>query len=155
MTEEPTEQFPYPPPLPEPPFTQRHRAALLAGAVVVVAIVVGIVWAVLASSDSTAAPAPSTTAAPPPSSSAPTSGAQKAKHPMTRGTVTAESGTTWTVKTDSGDTVSVTVSDKTKFGTEKAPVDKSKIAVNSKVVITGENKDGKVEARRIRLAEKS
>jgi uncharacterized lipoprotein NlpE involved in copper resistance len=70
-----------------------------------------------------------------------------------RGTVTAQDGDTWTVKTDGGDTVSVTISDKTKFGSEKEPVDKAKITVNSKVVITGKNADGKVDARRIRVAQ--
>jgi len=57
------------------------------------------------------------------------------------------------VKTEDGTEVSVVISDKTKFGTEKEPVDKAKIAVNSKVMISGKNTDGKVEARRIRPAQ--
>ena len=70
-----------------------------------------------------------------------------------RGTVTAEDGDTWTVKTEKGDTLTVTISGDTKFGTAKEPADKAKFTVNSKVIVTGKNSDGKVEARRIRLAQ--
>ncbi|TDP91100.1 DUF5666 domain-containing protein [Labedaea rhizosphaerae] len=134
-------------PSPQPSFWQRYKAALLAGALVLVLVIAGAVWAVAASSTSEATPSAS-------SSPAPTSGAAKDKgkdRPVIRGTVTAEDGDTWTVKTDKGDTVQVTISDATKFGTAKAPADKTKITVNSKVIVTGKNTDGKVEARRIRL----
>lgn len=142
-----TEQFPVPPPA-EPSFWQRYRAVLLAAAVVAVIVVAGLVWAIAGSSTSSAAPPPA------PTSPAPTSGAPDVKHhPVMRGTVTAQDGDTWTVKTDGGDSVSVTISDKTMFGSEKEPVDKAKITVNSKVIITGKNTDGKVDARRIRLAQ--
>jgi hypothetical protein len=132
---------------PQPSFWQRYKAALLAGGLVLALLIGGLVWAVAASSTSAATP-------PAPSSSAPTSGAAKAKgkdRPVIRGTVTAEDGDTWTVKTDKGDTVQVTISDATKFGTVKEPIDKAKITLNSKVIVTGKNTDGKVDAHRIRL----
>jgi len=140
------------PPQPQPSFWQRYKAALLAGGLVLVLVIGGGIWALVAAGSSEAAPPPP---APTTSSPAPSSGgkADSKKHaPVTKGTVTAENGSTWTLKTDKGDTVSVTISDKTKFGTEKEPVDKAKITVNSKVVVTGKNADGKVDARRIRLS---
>ena len=137
-----TAQFAVPPQ--QPSFWQRYKAALLAGGLVLVLLIAGLVWVVAASSTSDT----SQPAAPPP----PTSSAKTKDRPVTRGTVTAEDGDTWTIKTDRGDTVSVTITDQTKFGTVREPVDKARITVNSKVIVTGKDTDGKVEARRIRLA---
>jgi hypothetical protein len=145
-----TEQFQVPP-QPEPSFWQRYKAALLAGGLVLVLVIAGGVWAIASAGSTEAAPPP---AAPTTSAPAPSNGkADNKKHaPVTKGTVTAENGDTWTVKTEKGDTVAVTIGDDTKFGTAKEPVDKAKFTVNSKVVITGKNADGKVDARRIKLS---
>jgi hypothetical protein len=96
----------------------------------------GIAYA--ATSDgSSPSPAPTTTTTTVPSSvSRQHSGAAVKRH-VVRGTVTAVHGTTWTVRTAKGITITVRITAQTRFGTKAAPATATSFPVGSKVGIVG------------------
>jgi hypothetical protein len=67
-----------------------------------------------------------------------------------RGTITAEDGSTWTVKNQQGQSVKVTITGNTQFGNKKAPAKASDFAVGSKVAVTGKANNGAISAVRVR-----
>lgn len=147
---------PEPPAPRKPSFLRRHRTALVIVAAVLV-LAGGATWAVAASHDphsSTASSATPSTSSPAPSPGSPSptgsNGSKAGKHATaTRGVITGESGSTWTMRTQAGSTVTVTVGARTKFGTAKAPATKAQLTVGKQVVVSGPVSDGKVDAKRI------
>ena len=61
----------------------------------------------------------------------------------------ASSGSTWTVRTAKGDTVTVDITPQTAFGTPKVPATQSQFAVGTQVVITGTVNNGTATATRV------
>ncbi len=77
-------------------------------------------------------------------------GAATAKHrPHVRGTLTAMSGDTWTVRTAKSGTVTATIAATTTFGSPKAPAKRSDFAVGDPVVVVGAVANGSVKAVRV------
>jgi hypothetical protein len=87
-----------------------------------------------------------------PSSPAPASpGAGHHRHGV-RGTVSAETPTSWTVTTAQHKTVTVTITPQTQFGSKKAPATAATFPVGSQVMIMGQQNGDTVTATRIRAA---
>lgn len=150
----------------EPGKPPRRRRVLLAVAAAVVVIVgAGIGVAVSASGgDSTSSANPpgapsSTTSGSPVTGNGQNGNGQngkkgkngKGQQQATRGTITAESGSTWTLKTDQGKTVKVTITADTKFGTIKAPASKTDFPVGKTVAVVAKPGTGTTTASRIRM----
>ncbi len=142
---------------------RRHMGAAVASGVAVVVLAGGgIAYAVTSSGSS----GPAKAALPPVSAPATTTppargasgkaaaGGTNAKHPGVRGTVTAVNGGVWTVKTVKGDSVSVTVTPQTTFGTKQAPGSASSFPVGTTVRVDGQRTGTSITAIRI-LAPKS
>jgi hypothetical protein len=144
-----------------PSFLARNSIALVACALSVIAIAFGI--AVLATRSSGSAQASvDTPAAAAPSSATGKSvkavgakGAGAAAGKATRATIVTESGSTWTVQTAKGATVTVTITPQTAFGTPKAPVPESQFVVGAPVIITGTVDNGAATAVRVIAAKAS
>lgn len=143
----------------EPGNPPRRRRVLIAVAAAVVVIAgAGIGVGVAASGDDS-----TSSANPPGTPSSTTSGSpvtgnsqngktgKKGKLQATRGTITAESGSTWTLKTDQGKTVKVTITADTKFGTKKAPASKTDFTVGKTVDVVGKPGTGTMTANRVRM----
>ena len=86
---------------------------------------------------------PSTPSAPPAPSAA------KKPHQGTVGQVTAENGGTWTLTTAEGETLSVTLTPATKFGTSKAPATAQSFPVGTRIRVVGKRTDTTIAANRI------
>jgi len=152
----PTAQLPgsSEPPPPRRPFHRRHEALVGAAALVVAAgIGAGLTLLLTGGGSSTTAAAVSGPAATVPATTpAPlTAGAAgtKPKVRRVRGVVQSESGTTWTIQTPAGRTVTVTVGAGTAFGTVAAPSTAAQFPVGSTVVVVGTIDHGTATARRI------
>lgn len=146
---------PAPPPLPPAAapsnrsWRSRHRIALLAAIVAVLAIGSGVGIGVAAASDSSGAPSASVTPRTSPlPSTAPATGPAKAQRAV-RATIVSEAGSTWTVRTRAGRTITVTVTPTTKFGTKKAPATATQFAAGQLVVIAGTLNNDTITATRI------
>ena len=66
-----------------------------------------------------------------------------------RGVITAENGSSWTIRSTAGPNVTVTISTTTKFGTKKVPATKAQFLANSAVVVVGKRTGDTVTARRV------
>lgn len=139
---EPTE-----PPTEPPSFTRRHRTELIVAAVAVIALGAGTGIALAASAGS-AAPAASASASTSPPASAPPSGQARAGKAI-RATIVSESGSTWIVRTQAGQSVTVTITPRTKFGTRKAPATQAAFAVGAPVLVLGRETNGVIAATRV------
>jgi hypothetical protein len=133
---------------------QQHREADRSRLVGAIGVGAALVLAVSACS-STPGGAP---AAPP--SAAPQSAAAPvpvAVHPRPRphmphiiGEITAEHGTTWTVRTKDGQNHKITVTPQTKFGTTKHPATQGQFPVGSTVRVNGPQAGDTISAAQIR-----
>ena len=104
---------------------------------------IGIGAAVWGSSGGTATVSASSTA---PSTSTPSS---PHHHRGVRGTITAESGSTWSVTTPAGEVVSVTLTAQTRFGTSAAPATQVRFVVGSPVTVIGQLDGSAITAKRV------
>ena len=146
---------------PAPPgFGRRNAVALVACAVAVVAVVIAVV--ALISSGDTSSPATAsaglispTSASAAPQSSNPQGAAPGSRNGgarAIRATIVSESGSSWTVRTARGQTVTVTITPQTQFGTVKAPAAQSDFATGDSVVISGSVDNGAATATRVAAA---
>ncbi len=149
---------PLPPVVPEPTARRRRRPSrnqLIAGGAVAVLVVGGVTWGIVASRDQSVTAgagtaAPSVTNSPPvPGSTSPSSPARTGAGRATRGQVTAESGSTWTIRTRKGQSVTVVITDNTAFGTKKRPLTAAQIVPGAGVLVTGTDVNGTVTATRV------
>lgn len=67
--------------------------------------------------------------------------------------ITRESGSTWTLRTTTGSTVTVTIDGQTQYGAPNAPAQKSQFTVGKTVIVSGEMNNGAVTAKRIRMGD--
>jgi len=75
------------------------------------------------------------------------------RHPRgTRGTISAENASTWTIATAKGTEYTVAISPTTAFGTQKAPASAQSFPVGSRVVVIGERTGTTINATRIAAA---
>lgn len=135
----------------------RRRNVLIAAATAVVIAGAGIGVALAASGgDSTSsanppgAPSSSTSGSPVTGNNQNTQKGKKGKQNITRGTIITESGSTWTLKTDQGKTVTVTITATTKFGTKKAPASKTDFPVGKSAAVVAKPGTGTITADRVR-----
>jgi hypothetical protein len=131
-----------------PSFLRRHAGASITAGVAVAALAGGgIAYAATSPGTSStvtppAAAAPTTTA-PPTSTTTGGQGGGKAggaqrRATGARGTITAVTGSTWTLRTVRGLTVTVTITPQTKFGTPKAPATAASFPVGAPATIVGQ-----------------
>lgn len=139
----------------EPGKAPRRRRMLIAVAAAVVIAGVGIGVGVAASGDDSTSRANSPGAPSSTTSGSPGTGnsqnGKKGRQQGTRGTITAESGSTWTLQTDQGKTVQVTITADTKFGTQKAPASKTDFPVGTTVAVLVKPGTGTMTAARVRM----
>ena len=135
---------------PRPSLIRRHPFAYgIAGVLVAVVVLSGLTaWGVATAVESHASMA--STASPMPTAS----GAPKGKKPANaargiRGTITAINGSTWTVVTKAGPTVSVAVTSTTVFGTKQAPETASAFTTGSSIVVLGTRSGDSLVATRV------
>lgn len=124
----------------------RHRARTALFAVAGAAVVAGLAsWGTLLVADHHDA---TTTSA---SSSSATHDAAAKTHGKDRvvGTVTGESGDTWTLTTTSGQHVTVDVGSATKYGTKADPSSATAVHTGESVRVAGVEKNGVVDATRV------
>lgn len=76
-------------------------------------------------------------------------GKQKKKAKGVAGRITAESGSTWTVVTKQGKSMTVTIGSGTAYGTKKKPAKATDFKVGDSVRIEGDRHSGSVTAKRI------
>jgi hypothetical protein len=138
---------------PDAPRRRRpSRNMLIAGAAVAVVVVGGAAWAVVASHSTTTISAGSGTpsiAATSAIASPSTAARGTAPGKALRGDVTAESGSTWTVQTRAGKSVTVVITANTSFGTKKRPLTAAQVPVGTTVIITGSENNGAMDATRV------
>ncbi len=127
-------------------FVRRHVASTTVAAVAVVALAGGGIAYAATSSGGPAKRTASPTTAPAPTAKGK---GTKTHHHVTRGTVTAINGDTWTVKTAEGSTVTVTIDASTKFGTKKHPATQSSFHVGSSIAVGGSLEGSAISARHI------
>lgn len=84
-----------------------------------------------------------------PASSAPAAPANARRAEMTRGTVSAENASTWTVTSAKGVAYTIDITPTTKFGTKQAPASAQSFPVGSPVVVTGQPNGTTIDAARI------
>ncbi len=77
------------------------------------------------------------------------SGAGKPKHPRVRGTLTAVSGDTWTIRSAKSGVITVTITPATRFGSPKVPAKRSDFAVGDPVVVVSTATGSSVTAVRV------
>jgi len=77
------------------------------------------------------------------------SGAGKPKHPRLRGTLTAVSGDTWTMRSAKSGVITVTITPATRFGSPKVPAKRSDFAVGDPVVVVSTSTGLSVTAVRV------
>ena len=129
-------------------------AGLAVGALVTAALTSGgssnsAAAAIAGSSTSTGAPATGTNGAGGKTGAGGQAGGNGAQAPRVRGVITAENGSSWTVRSAAGPSVIVTISRTTKFGTKKAPATQSQFIASSAVVIVGKRTGDTVTAKRV------
>ncbi|MEH3154086.1 MAG: DUF5666 domain-containing protein [Gordonia paraffinivorans] len=142
-----------PPPQGPPPqrhglVSRRTLAATGAAALVVGGVVGGLIgWA---STDSDQ-PVRTTTVAETqtPDSTHAQQGEHARKSHGVAGTITAITGSTWTIQTTQGQPFTVTIGSDTRFGTAAAPAQASDFAVGDRIVATGKRSGTTVEATRV------
>jgi hypothetical protein len=164
-----TQPLPPLPPIPEPApvrrsWPARHRAPLIVSVTALAAIGagVGVAFAAAGESSTTQGAASASTTAPasgatpsPTALSTALSTAHPTAHPAararkgTRATIVSESGSTWTVRTKAGQSLVVTITPQTRFGTTKAPAMRAQFTLGESVVILGTVSNGTVTATRI------
>lgn len=132
-------------------FARRHVRPLIGTGVATAFLAVG---GIAYAANSSAGAPPLTAAAPAsvPAAATSTAGAANAKGRLriARGTITAMDGSTWTVRTARGLTLTVTVTSKTRFGTKAAPSAASSFHVGSPIAVAGRRTGTtSVTARRI------
>ncbi|WP_226656544.1 DUF5666 domain-containing protein [Leifsonia sp. LS1] len=142
-------------------FVHRHAVgvAVAAGVLAVVLLAGGTAWGVSAAvaaaqpTASMSSTALDHTAASKKASSAKASskarGSVKRKAHGVRGTIAAIDGSTWTVHTANGATVTVTIASTTAFGTAAKPAERSSFAVGDRVGVLGMRSGDTVTAKRI------
>ncbi len=147
---------------------RRHvGAALAAGGFLLLVAGVGVGWAIGSSTSSTSsnqvstatstAPAvslpPTSTDRPatPPKGSGPQVSSQPEQPVRTAviGRLTGVTGSTWTLTSSAGATMTVSITPQTLFGTKKVPAAQSQFAVGQTVRITGEVTGSTITAQRI------
>ncbi|MHB1172075.1 MAG: DUF5666 domain-containing protein [Lacisediminihabitans sp.] len=126
-------------PAARPSFLRRHwLASMIVGGVIgVVAVSGGTAWAVSAAVGSSSAPVAAAAVPTPTPSHGKTGAKAAARRAAVRGTIAAVNGSTWTITTAAGRTVTVTIDSATKFGTVKAPAAKADFSVGTTVVVAG------------------
>ena len=158
------ESFPPAPDGPNPPPPATRRVWLLPAATGVAGLAIGALIASAIVSSNSSSPASAsvadagTSAAPSaPATAASGTGAngtgkKSAQARGVRGVITAESGSTWTVRSQAGPLVTVTISTTTKFGTKKLAATRSQFVTDSPVLVVGPRAGDTVTARRVILA---
>ncbi|GGF10114.1 hypothetical protein [Williamsia phyllosphaerae] len=68
---------------------------------------------------------------------------------VTIGTITAESGPSWTIAARNGRTVTITVGQNTRFGTAKKPQQQSDFVVGDRIAVVGKSDSGTISATRV------
>ena len=101
------------------------------------------------SGSSTAAGASSSASAPASSSAAKGKGKDKHAGQGITGQITAINGQSWTVQDKKGHTYTVTINDKTQFGTKAQPASQQQFAVGGTVRVAGQVSGDTVTATRI------
>lgn len=165
-TPPPPGQPPLPPQQPpgEPASPRRNRRLLLALLVTVAVLAGGGIGVAIGASggDSTIASQPKGAPSSTTSGSPITGGAQngkqgnankgkkKGKQQATRGTIVAQSGSTWTLKTQAGKTITFTITPATEFGTKKAPASKADFTVGKPVAVIAKPGSNPLTAVRVR-----
>ena len=138
-------------------FLFRHSlgVGIAAGVLAVVVVAGGTAWGVsaaVAGTQTTAsAPMSPVDASTPSAAKHATHAAKHHKRKVhgARGTISAISGDTWTLKTAAGKTVTVKLTSTTAFGTKKAPAKRDSFAVGTKIDAIGKRSDETVTATRI------
>ena len=130
--------------------SKRRKALLMSGAAVaiVAAGMVGYAVADNSSSGDTHAAQPPAAAAAAGQSGGATAGHRMRGHGVA-GTITAESGNTWTITGVNGAATTVTITPTTKFGSVKSPEQANQFAVGDAVVVRGTSSNGVVTASAI------
>ncbi len=131
----------------QPPRRRRRLLWSLMGGLVVAGAVAATVVLTTSGSSSRASATPLPTTIP--SSPSTTAPHRVATRPAVRGTIEAEQGSTWTLKTARGATVTVTVTPQTAWGTPAAPATESQFVTGDKVVVMGHRAHGSVTATRV------
>ncbi|MDR6971064.1 DUF5666 domain-containing protein [Leifsonia shinshuensis] len=137
------------------PFVRRHAVAVAIVAAVLAVIVVagGTAWGVsaaVASTQTASAPMKPTVHAAGTKASARKAAASKhAKAHAVRGTITAISGDSWTVRSASGKTATVKLDSATTFGTKKTPATRDSFAVGDRIGVLGTRSGTTVTAKKI------
>jgi hypothetical protein len=131
-------------------FLRNHRPLTLVGGGIVVfgagiGVGIGISHLVNSSASPAAAASATSTTSTPLESAKPHSGAHKGVH----GQITAENGSTWTVLTKRGKTVTVDITPSTHFGSVANPATESAFPVGSEITATGTRSGGIVTAKRV------
>lgn len=131
-----------------------HRHAIGAGVAAVLAVVVvavGTAWGVSAAVASTQTTSGSVMTPMSATHTAAPHAGKSAKHKLhgVRGTITAISGDTWTLRAASGKTVTVKLTSSTAFGTKKVPATRESFSVGEKVGVVGKRSGDTVTATRI------
>jgi hypothetical protein len=125
-----------------------------ATALAAIGVGVGVAFAAAGESSTTQGAASTSTTAPA-SGAAPSQSAHSAAHAAVRGrkgtraTIVSESASTWTVRTRAGQSLVVTITPRTQFGTMKAPATRAQFLPGQSVVILGAVSNGTVTATRI------
>lgn len=126
---------------------RRHRwPALIGASFVGSAVVGGAAWALVGTGGSGASVA---------AASAPSASPSVRHHGSrqgVRGSVVSESGSTWTLRKRSGETVTILITPQTKFGTKKAPVSTAQLPVGTAVAVTGTLTGNTMTATQISVA---
>lgn len=139
---------------PSPPVPRRHRARLALALVAGGAVIAGVsAWTTILITSPSDPPSARTGTGTTASSPGAASGRQgSAAKPAVSGTITAESGSTWTVQTPTGASYTVTIGQDTKFGTVKRPEPQSTFVAGTAVRVTGSTSGTTVDATRVALA---
>jgi hypothetical protein len=129
-------------------FIRTHARQAAIAAVVMVALAAGgVAYAVSNSGGS-----PSPQAAPPTTTAPANPRAASARAKPVRGQLTAIAPGSWTLQTSTGQTMTVIIDPKTKFGANKAPSTSSAFAVGNSIVVRGRQSGTSITAKRIRMA---
>lgn len=134
-------------PTSRPSAISRHRTAILTGVIglIIGGVVGGLIgWGATDNSSHSSTSAP--VAAPAHHKSA------KPAHHGVRGSITAISGDSWTVRSPKGAGVTVTINSSTAFGTAKKPQQASDFAVGDNIVVVGTRNGSTVTATRVAKA---
>ncbi len=126
-----------------------HLGASIVGAVIVAGLAGGGLGYALTSPSGS--PTPTAATGPGPGANGPASGTHPsdATHLGVRGTITAVTGSSWTLRTAKGVTVTVTVGPGTTYGTKRSPAKASDFTVGTEAAVMGTRQGDNIIAVRV------